>query len=135
MVIIVILGDLKRSLSNGHYIYFYEKNKLTIIFISAQVNNLVKNVFLEVSQNSQGNTCVRVSFLIKKTPPVAASDITPRHLSSKHFRLLLLRGYEIFSLMDNNCDDKKALINICFLCLYIEYKALNLRLPLLIRSI
>ena len=111
-----------------------KKNKLTIIFFSAQVNNSVKKVFLEVSQNSQGNTCVRVSFLIKKTPPVAASDITLRHLSSNRFRLLLLRGYKTFNLMDNNCDDKEALINICFLRLYIEYKALTLRLPLLIRS-
>ena len=35
-----ILGDLKRPLFNDQYIHFYEKNKLTIIFISAQVNNL-----------------------------------------------------------------------------------------------
>ena len=40
LVIIVILGDLKRRLFNDHYIHFYEKNKLTIIFISVQVNNL-----------------------------------------------------------------------------------------------
>ena len=31
----------------------------------------VKNVFLEISQNSQENTCVRVSFLIK----LQASDM------------------------------------------------------------
>ena len=40
----------------------------------------VKEVFLEISQNPQENTCARVSFLIKlqasgRTPPVAASDI------------------------------------------------------------
>ena len=40
MVITVILGDLQGLLFKGHYIHFYEKNKLTIIFISAQVNNL-----------------------------------------------------------------------------------------------
>ena len=40
LVIIVILGDLKVLLVNGHYIHFYEKIKLTIVFISAQVNNL-----------------------------------------------------------------------------------------------
>ena len=39
-----------------------------------------KKVFLKISQNSQENTCARVSFLIKlqahlfyRTPPVAAS--------------------------------------------------------------
>ena len=32
----------------------------------------VKKVFSEISQNSQENTCARVSFL--RTPPVAASD-------------------------------------------------------------
>ena len=42
-----------------------------------------KKVFLEISQNSEGNTCARVSFLINlqaskntfsyRTPPVAAS--------------------------------------------------------------
>ena len=41
LVIIVILGDLKKRLFNIQYINFHEKNKLTIIFISAQVNNLV----------------------------------------------------------------------------------------------
>ena len=36
----------------------------------------VKNVLLEISQNSQENTCATVSFLIKsyRTPPVAASE-------------------------------------------------------------
>ena len=43
----------------------------------------VKTVFLEISQNSQENTCARFSFLIKlqayafyRTPPVAASKPT-----------------------------------------------------------
>ena len=31
----------------------------------------IKKVFLEISQNSQENTCARVSY---RTPPVAASD-------------------------------------------------------------
>ena len=37
----------------------------------------VKKVFLEISQNSQENTCVRVSFLIKlqAAPLVAASGV------------------------------------------------------------
>ena len=30
LVVIVIFGDLKRSLFNGHYIHFYEENKLSI---------------------------------------------------------------------------------------------------------
>ena len=44
----------------------------------------LKNVFLEISQNSQENTCVRVSFeklcessnntFLSRAPPVAASD-------------------------------------------------------------
>ena len=50
---------------------------------------------------------------------MAASDITLRHLSSKRFRLLLLRGYETFNLMDNNFDEKKAFSNICFLSMFI----------------
>ena len=33
---------------------------------------LCKQVFLEISQNSQGNTCARVSFLIKLQPEIKA---------------------------------------------------------------
>ena len=39
----------------------------------------VKNVFLEISQNSQKNTCARVSFLIK------ASGLQPSVLSTPLF--------------------------------------------------
>ena len=38
-----------------------------VIFIEAVANTCsVKTVFLEISENSQENTCGRVSFLIKK---------------------------------------------------------------------
>ena len=40
-----LLRDIKRRLFNDHYIHFYEKNKWTIIFISAQVNNLSYQIF------------------------------------------------------------------------------------------
>ena len=39
----------------------------------------VKNVFLEISQNSQENTCARVSFLIK----LQASGLRPATLLKK----------------------------------------------------
>ena len=42
----------------------------------------VKRVFLEISQNSQENTCVRVSFLIK----LQAKKETLAHMFSREFR-------------------------------------------------
>ena len=42
------------------------KINLTFLIIEAVVQRCsVKKVFLEISQNSQENTCARVSFLIK----------------------------------------------------------------------
>ena len=38
----------------------------------------VKNVFLEISQNSQKNTCARVSFLVK----LQAWDLRPKSLAA-----------------------------------------------------
>ena len=51
----VILGDLKRSLLNGHYIHFYKKNKWTIIYISAYMNNLCR-IIPFVRNNTLCNT-------------------------------------------------------------------------------
>ena len=46
----------------------------------------VKKVFLEIKQNSQENTCVRVSFLIKLQAEVC--ELTPFFI--EHLRWLLL---------------------------------------------
>ena len=44
---------------------------------------LVKKMFVEILENSQENTCVKVSFLIKLQSPVAAShDILFKEISA-----------------------------------------------------
>ena len=52
----------------------------------------VKTVFLEILQNSQENTCARVSFLIK----VQASDLElyPKETLAQAFSCDFLRNYE-----------------------------------------
>ena len=77
----------------------------------------VGKVFLEISQNSQENTCARVSFLIKlqawaipvnfakflrtpffyRTPPVAASELYKVILILEYFLLKYERGAQIDS--------------------------------------
>ena len=48
------------------WVKFSEKLLLqTLCFISSHRSCSVKNVFLEIVQNSQESTCARVSFLIK----------------------------------------------------------------------
>ena len=42
-----------------------DKNGLTVFYRSSCPDVFCKKVFLEISQNSQENTCARVSFLIK----------------------------------------------------------------------
>ena len=61
MAIIVILGDFERPLYNDHWIHFYEKNKLTFMLISTQVNNLkiiglesIPTILLKTAENDAG---------------------------------------------------------------------------------
>ena len=60
---------LQRNLQNTSEIFYFE------IEAVAQTCS-VKKVFLEISQNSQENTCARVSFLIKlQAPPLVAASV------------------------------------------------------------
>ena len=59
----------------------------------------IKKVFLEISQNSQENTCARVSFLIKlqatffyRTPLVAASNSIMRFKKTFFQLRLFIKG-------------------------------------------
>ena len=53
-------------------IHFERSSKM---YISSPSDVFCRNGVLEISQNSQGNTCARVSFLIKlQAPSVAASE-------------------------------------------------------------
>ena len=75
------IGDINSSCSDNEE----EGAEAVVWTFFAAVS--VENMFLEISQNSQENTCARVSFLIKlqtfceifkntffyRTPPVAAS--------------------------------------------------------------
>ena len=53
---------------NSRSIWFEELNALIVKKAVAQTCS-VKKVFLEISQNSQENTCARASFLIKLQAP------------------------------------------------------------------
>ena len=59
----------KQRLGWTQIINFLNKNRVIIVKVILQKQSprgvLLKNVFLEVSQNSQENTCARVVFLIK----------------------------------------------------------------------
>ena len=105
----MVLFEKKASLHsrtvNSHILPFHSKKYSNPIHLEAVAQRCyVKKLFLEISQNSQENTCARVSFLIKlqacdfikkgtlgqvfscefceisrntfydRTPPVAASD-------------------------------------------------------------
>ena len=51
------------------WLLFCEFNLVIMVNTEAATRGvLIKKVFLEISQDSQENTCVRVSFLIKKRP-------------------------------------------------------------------
>ena len=58
----------------------FNNNRETMLHAEAVVQSCsVKKVFLEISQNSQENTCARVSFLIK----LQASGLSPTTLLKK----------------------------------------------------
>ena len=60
----------------------FNNNRETMLHAEAIVQSCsVKKVFLEISQNSQENTCARVSFLIK----LQASGLSPTTLLKKRF--------------------------------------------------
>ena len=69
------IGDINSSSSDD------EEEGAEAVFWSCSAAGSVEHMFLEISQNSEENTCARVSFLIKfqaehlfyRTPPVAAS--------------------------------------------------------------
>ena len=88
--------DLTKRAWLNFFMPFHDKtNKFgedfSLVFTEAVVQRCsVKKVFLKISQNSQGNTCARVSFLIKLqssgwTPLVAASVF----IRLSNFRLML----------------------------------------------
>ena len=56
-------GNLGAKILNGQT--FISRNKVARMFRCSHRRCSVKKVFLEISQNSQENTCARVSFLIK----------------------------------------------------------------------
>ena len=61
---IVILALLKKQMYPGN-IYLFKENIFRTFSEAVVQSCSVKNVFLEISQNPQENTCARVSFSIK----------------------------------------------------------------------
>ena len=55
----------------------------------------VKKVFLEISQNSQENTCARVSFLIKTLVQVFSCDFCEISKNSFSYRAPLVAASEL----------------------------------------
>ena len=76
MVITVILGDLQGLLFKGHYIHFYEKNKLTITFISAQVNFSKEIVVFEISSLYKFNIFCGVKIFLMCSKYVFVDSLT-----------------------------------------------------------
>ena len=63
------LVELLLDLKTASYINKICNNSYVVYkFRSSHPDCFVKKMFLEISQNSQENTCVRVSFLLKKRP-------------------------------------------------------------------
>ena len=65
---ILVSTDLleKNDICERFWLFTMEKHVRTIIIIEAVFQRCsVKKLFLKISQNSQGNTCAWVSFLIK----------------------------------------------------------------------
>ena len=64
----------------------------------------VKRVFLEISQNSQENTCARVSFLIKlQAPPATLLNRTPLVAASVCYCLIVYSFSIVTELIINFC--------------------------------
>ena len=86
------------------WLLFCEFNLVIMVNTEAATRGvLIKKVFLEISQDSQENTCVRVSFLIKKRPahllkkrpwhrcfPVNFVKLLKTPFLTEHIRWLLL---------------------------------------------
>ena len=66
----------------------------------------MKNVFLEISQNSQENTCARVLFIKKETLAQVFScefdEISKNIFSTEHLWTTTLSAYEIANVFVNN---------------------------------
>ena len=56
---------LKLLRSNTYFKYVLSPSISSVRFRSSRQRCSMKKLFLEISQNSQGNTCIRVSFLTK----------------------------------------------------------------------
>ena len=77
-------------------------------------------MFLEISQNSQGNTCARVSFLIKL--PAAPATLFKKRLWHRYFPInfakLLRTATDFFISASNNYDDINAQSESCLAIAY-----------------
>ena len=77
--------------------FLFDPGFPTLLFLyrSSHRRCSVEKVFLEISQNSQENTCARVPFLIKKETPAQVfscefCEISKNTFSAEHLRWLLL---------------------------------------------